>query len=171
MRRLLGVSVEHPDSAVRRSRLGTSVVITAIVGSLLASIALGVVAFHWSSTADTADKRTATYENEAGRLRARQLAARSVTDALKLKAVQVINAFDNVDSAVDTVGPTQVNAARVAGDAIALYNQGDFPAARAKFSGDDAAAVADASAKTESANTALAATQKAIADLKAANGG
>ena len=141
------------------------------MGVLVAAIALGVVALHWSSATDAANQRTASYEREARHLRVQERAARATTDSLKLKATSVITAFDDVNGWVDAVAPSQQNAGRVSADAIALYNQGDFAAARAKFSGDGAAAVADASKKTASADAALAVVQKAIADLKEASGG
>jgi hypothetical protein len=164
-------SDQHPQPPPEHRRWGVAILVTLLVASLLASVALGVLAFRWSSTADRSREAAAASRREARRLHAQRIAAVKSTDDLRRKAAQAINSFDNLNTAVNNVGSSQSNVTHVTADALALYNQGDFAAARAKYSGDDAAAVADAAAKTAAADRALDALQKALADLKVANGG
>ena len=127
---------DRPRSAVERSRRRTIVVVSLIVASLLASVALIVVGLQWSSTADRARTRTATDESEARQFTARRLSPRAAADSLDLKAAHVAEAFKDLGGAIDSVAPSLQNVDQVFPQALVLYNQGDFAAARAKYSGD-----------------------------------
>jgi hypothetical protein len=170
-----GSGVSEPDEQQEpvetSGRSGTVVLVSLITIVLLATVALGILALQWSSSADDMRARAASDQRDARRVHGRQIATKASTDSLKLKAVQTINAFDDLNRAVNAVAASQKNASLVAGDAITLYNQGDFADARAKYAGDYAAAVGDAATKTASADSALATVRKALADLGAANGG